>query len=140
MRPDNLVYRGGHGQHAEYQCPVCKGMWEPAAERPDEAQLAERPWESAWKPDYTITPRRVVCAAIRKGARTILGARHFDNRMHEQIVASEGHDFWREADQGFIDQFGEFMTREEAWEVAEARGQILRECSSPGALYSENLY
>ena len=28
-RPDNLIYRGGKGVHAEYQCPQCQGAWKP---------------------------------------------------------------------------------------------------------------
>lgn len=42
--------------------------------------------------------------------------------------------------QGFIDQYGKFYDREEAWCVAEKNGQIIRDCGCPGELYSENLY
>lgn len=49
-----------------------------------------------------------------------------------------------EHDQGFIDQFGAFMSRTEAWKVAEAAGQIIRRVDGDavdgGTLYSENLY
>lgn len=45
------------------------------------------------------------------------------------------------AEQGFIDQFGEFMTRKEAWTVAEAAGQIkYPKDYCKGTLYSEDLY
>ena len=44
-------------------------------------------------------------------------------------------------EQGFVDQRGMFMTREEAWAVAEAAGQIVRRCGGDGEkLFSENLY
>jgi hypothetical protein len=44
-------------------------------------------------------------------------------------------------EQGFIDNKGNFLTREEAWVVAEREGQIIRRaCSDEGVLYSENLY
>jgi len=43
-------------------------------------------------------------------------------------------------DQGFVDQFGDWMDRKEAWKVATDQNQIVREVSSPGTLYSENLY
>lgn len=47
-------------------------------------------------------------------------------------------------DAGFIDQFGNFHTRTEAWKIAEAAGQIFRRCGGDtvngGTLYSENLY
>jgi hypothetical protein len=44
-------------------------------------------------------------------------------------------------EQGFIDQRGEFMTREEAHKVATKSGQIIRRCGGDdGRLFSENLY
>lgn len=97
---------------------------------------------SEWKPDYTLTPRRVVCAAVRKGDRIITGARHFDKIMRAQIKAAEGFDFWKGGgvEQGFIDQFGDFMDRKTAWSVARDQDQIRQEVSAPGTLYSENLY
>lgn len=94
-----------------------------------------------WKPDYTVTPRWVVCAALRKEGRIVTGARHYDGVMRQQIAAAEGHAWWRGCEQGFIDQFGDFLTREEAWEVAKERGQIRRPVdTSPGWLFSEHLY
>ena len=97
--------------------------------------------KNEWKPDYSVTPRRVVCAAIRKEGRILAGARHFDKVMRAQIEASEGMGWWKlGAEQGFIDQFGDFLTREEAWSVARIENQIIKEVSSPGTLYSENLY
>lgn len=92
-----------------------------------------------WKPDYSITPRRIVCAANRnrESGRIICGARHWDNIMRASLLPGEKFTGW---DQGFIDQFGDFLTREEAWEVASEQEQIRREVSSPGTLYSENLY
>jgi hypothetical protein len=51
---------------------------------------------------------------------------------------------WNEEDQGFIDQFGKYYTRTEAWKIAEAMGQIRYRCggdtANGGTLYSENLY
>lgn len=76
----------------------------------------------------------------------ILGARHFDERMHEQIRAYilAGYQFnpanW---EQGFIDQYGVFMTREEALKVATEAGQInvRRWKTNPiHLLFSEDLY
>jgi hypothetical protein len=47
-------------------------------------------------------------------------------------------------EEGFIDQFGDFHARTEAWKIAEAAGQILHRCGGDdtdgGTLYSENLY
>ena len=88
--------------------------------------------------------RRVVCAANRDkfSGDIIIGVRHWDAFMHAQADAQ----CWcvGEHDQGFIDQFGAFMSRTEAWKVAEAAGQIIRRVggddADSGTLYSENLY
>lgn len=87
-----------------------------------------------------LDPPRIVCAANRYGNILIVAPRHFDPLMHEQIdrldiKISSSH--W---EQGFIDQHRRFYTREEAWKIAEFNGQIIRSVSSPGKLYSENLY
>jgi hypothetical protein len=89
--------------------------------------------------------RRVVCAAIRncKG-EIICGARHYDSIMHAQIKASNSIESWKlksSVEQGFIDQWGIYMSRTEALEVAKQAGQILRRCGGDqNILFSENLY
>lgn len=92
----------------------------------------------AWKPGEP----RVVCAAIRDPhGRLVTGARHFDGVMMEQIRRGPGSDSWRGGEQGFIDQHGKFLTREEAHEIATRWGQILRRVGSDSmSLFSENLY
>lgn len=96
-----------------------------------------------------MSERRVVCAAIRNNiGQLVLGVRHYSQDMHDQL-------FWRkdaysfehrlDEDQGFVDQFGVFMGREEAYQVAHAAGQIIRpEACGNGIdgpkLYSEGLY
>lgn len=53
---------------------------------------------------------------------------------------------WRyeDVEQGFIDTWGVFHTREEAWKIASHHNQIIRRCGGDtvngGRLYSENLY
>lgn len=90
--------------------------------------------------------RRVVCAAnLLDGAHLLLGARHWDKLMRSQLGYYEEHvGIAREEEQGFIDQWGVFMSRTEAWQVAVAAGQILKRCggddANGGTLYSENLY
>ncbi len=87
--------------------------------------------------------QRVVCAANRNkdNGRIICGARHWDKVMHSQRpdIMKEPTFRW---EQGFIDQFGDFLTREQAWDIAVAQGQIFRLCyeGQKGYLYSENLY
>jgi len=95
-------------------------------------------------------PRRVVCAAIRAAdGSVLLGIRHYSIDMHRQIGArKDGAKFAHrlDADQGFVDQFGLFLTREQAYRVADAAGQIVRpEACGKGLdggpkLYSEGLY
>ena len=93
-----------------------------------------------WKPDYNVTPRIIVCAAMSKEGRIVTGSRHFDQVMRSQMEASEGIKWWRNCEQGFIDQFGDFLNRDDAWVVAEEQDQIRRDVSTKGHLYSENLY
>lgn len=95
--------------------------------------------------EYKALPRLVVCAANRNRTTGLIicGARHFDEIMHKQMEArpAEERDDWRESEEGFIDQSGNFLTREEAHKVATASGQIRRRVGcDERALYSENLY
>lgn len=85
-------------------------------------------------------PRRIVCAALCLGERDIItGPRHFDWIMQRQILR-DGRD-WKQAEQGFVDQAGAFVTREQAWQIAKAAKQIIRRVGGDGVrLYSENLY
>ena len=84
--------------------------------------------------------RRVVCAAVRDSdGRIVIGPRHFDKTMTDTINLLD--EWSRPWEQGFIDQHGEFMTREEAHKVATEAGQIIRRCGGDdGRLFSENLY
>jgi hypothetical protein len=93
--------------------------------------------------------RRVVCAAIRADdGALLLGIRHYSPDMHRQIEARrDGEKFHHrlDEDQGFVDQCGNFLTREEAWSIAAAAGQIAYPdaCGfglSGPKLYSEGLY
>jgi hypothetical protein len=106
-----------------------------------------------WKPDYNVTPQRIVCAANQhKDGAIIVGIRHFDEVMRatidlrKQINPDED---WHGCDQGFIDQFNNFISREDAWLIACKANQIYRFCGGQTKedfgktgikLYSENLY
>ena len=94
--------------------------------------------------------RKVVCAANKyvsaDGSQVIIicGARHWDLLMRSQVEAFD-EALWESVKlsevQGFVDQHGVFLTREEAWIVAEQAGQIVLRCGGDGVrLYSENLY
>jgi hypothetical protein len=83
--------------------------------------------------------RRVVCAAIRSGTLIIPGPRHFDSTMHALLEFAGLH--VPEAEQGFIDQWGNFMDRKEALDVALAANQLTRVKTQPfNELFSEDLY
>lgn len=93
--------------------------------------------------------RRIICSAIRFSPTTdddpeivVCGVRHYDMLMNNQlnllprVVGVET--------QGFVDNFGQFLTRTEAWIVADEADQIVHrcggDCANGGTLYSENLY
>ena len=94
---------------------------------------------------------RVVCAANRyrrwgdkqPAFIIVCGVRHHDAIMNSAIrlyrrdaqIAPDDH-----GEQGFVNQRGEFLTRKEAWVVAQAAGQIFRRVGGDeaGVLYSEN--
>lgn len=93
--------------------------------------------------------RRIVCAAIRaEDGSLLLGIRHYSQDMHEQIEQRlDGEKFkHRSGDaQGFVDQHGRYLTREEAYVVAAMAQQIIRPHACPEGpdaprLYSEALY
>lgn len=95
------------------------------------------------------TKRRVVCAAIRASdGELLLGIRHYSPDMHKQIDSRfDGRKFEDrlDEDQGFVDQWGKWMSRYEAYQVAQESGQIVfPEACGNGIdgqkLYSEGLY
>lgn len=88
--------------------------------------------------------RRIAAAANRYGGYIVVGARHHDIMMQMQMMAIGYEKLWEFAggrdneEQGFIDQWGIFLTRKEAWVVAEAAGQIRTYEFGHGTLFSEN--
>jgi hypothetical protein len=94
--------------------------------------------------EVVVLPELVVCAAIRNTVtgEVVAGVRHFDPVMRERMKADgEGKRIeWNRSEQGFLTNRFRFVNRKEAWEIAEREGQIRRQVSSYGTLYSENLY
>ena len=89
--------------------------------------------------------RVIVCAAMRdtETGKVICSVRHWDELSRQRFNSQEeAMDF--DDEQGFVDNKYQFLTRTEAWQVAEAAGQIKRRCGGDtadgGTLYSENLY
>lgn len=97
-----------------------------------------------------IKTRRIVCAAVRlNGEAIICGARHYDAAMHSvlpNLISEVGNGT---PEQGFINTWGEFLDRKDAWMVASYNDQIIRIVGSQDVdnigvygteLFSENLY
>jgi hypothetical protein len=102
--------------------------------------------------EFVRGDRRVVCSACKlvnweTGEEALLiGPRHFDSVMREQWNRlNSTAKLWVEPEeygQGFIDQWGVYMDRREAWDVAMKAGQVIFTaggCEGP-RLFSENLY
>jgi hypothetical protein len=87
--------------------------------------------------------RSVVCAANKYGSFIFTGVRHFCpvmcfNMAHYDIQGLRNE--YGEV-QGFIDQYGVFMDRREAAQVAAEAGQLDRYGHvKPDVLFSEDLY
>jgi hypothetical protein len=102
-----------------------------------------------WQQKHDL-PRYVVAAANLYGEIIIVGARHFSPAMRSQLDAiriSTGKDLVAlgKEKQGFIDQWDVWMSREEAFLVAQYAGQInTRRPKSPDSfskeLYSEDIH
>ena len=84
-------------------------------------------------------PRRIVAACNLYGDVRIIGIRHFCPLMGENLRARgmEGH---IEHEQGFVDQYGIFVSRTDAKIIAQTNGQHLREAFISDEAYSENFW
>ena len=90
--------------------------------------------------EYYGAQRRIAQAAFNYNGYIVTGTRHGCPIMRMQMDMIEGLDEWCSFDkmvQGFTDQYGNFLTRKEAYPIAKAAGQIIREDHCPGTLYSE---
>ncbi len=87
------------------------------------------------------TERFIVSAAMRSDtAHVVVSVRHWDNLAHEQVrlLGDMAKDWtWT---QGFVDNKGKFVTREEALVIAEEAGQRFWDPVRHEQLFSENLY
>ncbi len=97
--------------------------------------------------EWIIVELTVVCAAIKFDYYTVflIGVRHWDSLMHSQFDSFFGDLGGKPKGevQGFIDQYGKFLTREEAMAMVKSNGQAFdleRNGGSDDKLYSEGLY
>lgn len=106
-------------------------------------------WQPAYWDENQKYQRRIVCAANRfklkdGGTLVIPGARHYSKDMaavldvvKPQLVTQQVCD----DDQGFIDQYSNYWTREEAMIIATYANQVrIERGGSEKELYSEDLY
>lgn len=91
--------------------------------------------------EYYGVQLRIAQAAYNYNGYIVTGTRHSCPIMELQIMMMEEVlEEWCNGDrmiQGFTDQYGNFLTRKEAYPIALAAGQIIREDHCPGTLYSE---
>lgn len=85
---------------------------------------------------------RIVSAAMLMDDGLIVpGVRHFSPDMRLVLNRIYGNGYHRRVkEQGFVDTHGNFLDREYAWLRAIKTDQIREQVSTPGTLYSENLY
>lgn len=89
--------------------------------------------------------RTIVCAAMRHlvSGSIICSPRHFD-ALCRMTMLEHTEVSWADAEQGFVDQYCVFLSRETSWQIAFDGKQIVRRCggdtANGGTLYSENLY
>lgn len=101
-----------------------------------------------WKDNGIEKPQQVVVCAACMHLTTksvICSARHWDQRMRETynfMLGSQAPAPTSRWEQGFIDQFGEFLTRKEALMLAHVSGQKvdMKRNGSASELHSEGLY
>lgn len=99
-----------------------------------------------WEENGIEKPQQiVVCAACRYGLLILCSARHWDKVMNDQYLlakATGAYPHTSRFDQGFINQFGEFLTRKEALKIVQENGQPYspKRNGSNLELYSEGLY
>jgi hypothetical protein len=93
-----------------------------------------------------MTTKRIVCAAVRRGSRVALGARHYDDFMIALLGIPKAGD-----EQGFIaiesagpgtPSVTQFVGREEAYLIAKEAGQLFpwADYGDERRLCSEGIY
>ena len=88
-----------------------------------------------------MADRRIVCAAIKTNSGVVVcGARHYDMVMHRVLAEIKSGQAYPPAEQGFIDNHGNFLNRVEALEVATIAGQLIRKTEPLDMLFSEDIY
>jgi hypothetical protein len=100
----------------------------------------------------SLSPRIVCAAMLMDNGDIVVGIRHFSPDMRAIMLKAYGEGYHRKVkEQGFVDQFGKFYNRKDAWNLAKTNKQIIRatgwettpkieELEDNKVLFSENLY
>lgn len=102
----------------------------------DDGELTTR-WEK-----YGVQ-LKIVCAAVQYGDLVIPGVRHYCpiTRSLLDVFGLASLRAYGTETQGFVDQYGVFHDREEAFQIALEAGQIVEgKTEHPSKLFSEDLY
>lgn len=84
--------------------------------------------------------RVIVAAALQyENGCIIVGVRHFDVIMHNQLEWMTDSYNWDIPEQGFIDNKGIFVNREKALDIAREADQLINQ-KADEILFSEDLY
>jgi hypothetical protein len=116
------------------------GIYDRCKREDDLPPLEEQTWQQ-----QNDLPRYVVAAANRYGDILIVGARHFSPAMRSQldaIRAAGGEDLCAKGteEQGFIDQWDVFMSRKEAFLVAQYARQLNTRRRKSGNEFTRELF
>lgn len=79
---------------------------------------------------------------ISKTKETVVlcGARHGDILKQLKGLGFSPRDGYKEIEQGFIDNYGNFLTRKEAYQYAKECGQLTHNIANRDELFSEDLW
>ncbi|WDS62172.1 hypothetical protein [Pseudomonas phage D6] len=110
--------------------------------------LHERCWIDepdfkGWRWDRYNVKRVIVCAANRYGDFIVTGSRHFSVPMWFtlELIGDDALKAYGKCEQGFIDQYGMFWNRTDAYNLCREQGrELLEEGGSETELFSEHLY
>lgn len=114
------------------------------------AQLMDRCWIendidgfTGWRWEKYKVERVIVCAANRHKDFIVTGSRHFSVPMlfTMNLLGGDALHAYGECEQGFIDQYGMFWNRTDAYNLCVSQGRkLLDEGQSNCELFSEHLY
>ena len=95
--------------------------------------------------DTLSVPRIIVTAANKVGDLIIPGVRHHDSVMRSLYDALGLIKTYKIEEQGFIDQYGQFVTREDARIIFDTNKQVSKRNdgqapNDPKLLYSEDIH